>query len=298
MKADAVLIRLGGVSTRATLIACTSRRAVDRALRRGEIVRDGHGRYSLPSADQGRRTANGLSAVLSHRSAATHWGWEQKLPPSVPDVTVPRNRKVSAERQVGVNVHWMDLASEEVQDGVTIRSRTLADCLRALPFDEALAIADSAIRHRDITLVALIELSARLRGPGSAQARDVARLADGRAANPFESVLRAIASSVPGLHVEPQVPIDLPTGTAYVDLADRRLAVVAEADSFAWHGSRRALWRDCHRYNRLVLRGWLVLRFAWEDVMFYPEYVRACLQKATTIAGRRARARPSVRKAA
>ena len=128
--------------------------------------------------------------------------------------------------------------------------------------------------------------------------RDVARLADGRAANPFESVLRAIASSVPGLQVEPQVAIDLPTGTVYVDLADRRLAVVAEADSFAWHGSRRALWRDCRRYNRLVLRGWLVLRFAWEDVMFYPEYVRACLQKATTIAGRRERAHRSVRKAA
>ena len=27
----------------------------------------------------------------------------------------------------------------------------------------------------------------------------------------------------------------------------------------------------------MVLRGWTVLRFAWEHVMFDPDYVRSCL---------------------
>ena len=59
---------------------------------------------------------------------------------------------------------------------------------------------------------------------------------------------------------------------------DRERRLVLEADSFAWHGSRRALRRDCRRYNRLVLLGYTVLRFTWEDVMRDPTYVRASLR--------------------
>ena len=45
-------------------------------------------------------------------------------------------------------------------------------------------------------------------------------------------------------------------------LVDRELRVVLEADSFAWHGGRQALARVARRYNRLVVDGWAVLRFA------------------------------------
>jgi hypothetical protein len=37
------------------------------------------------------------------------------------------------------------------------------------------------------------------------------------------------------------------------------------------------LKRDCERYNAFVLEGWLVIRFAWEHVMFHADYVRAVL---------------------
>ncbi len=293
MKVVEHLRRLGGVASRATLVEVTSRHAVDRAVGRGEVVRDGRGRYALPSVSAARRTAHALSAVLSHRSAAAHWGWEQKLTDLPPEVTVPRNRKVVARPEV--TVHWADLSPGDVRQGVTSRRRTLADCLRSLPLDEALSIADSALRHHDVGQEELREIAAALTGPGSARARHVAALADPRSANPFESTLRAIALDVAGLALEPQVPIVLPSaGTAYVDLADRRLKIVAEADSFGWHGSRQALWRDCRRYNRLVLLGWLVLRFAWEDVMFHPDYVRECLK----VAARRAQPRSERRKAA
>jgi very-short-patch-repair endonuclease len=198
-----------------------------------------------------------------------------------------------------VTPHWADLTADDVDGPVTSRRRTLTDCLRGLPFDEALPIADSALRNGDVTHAALVALTTGLRGPGAMQARAVAEAADGRAQNPFESVLRAIALTVPGLSFEPQVPIELPgTGTAYVDLADRRHGIVAEADSFTWHGSRSALWRDCRRYNRLVLRGWLVLRFAWEDVMFYPDYVRECLLQARDLVTQRAQRRQTRQRAA
>ncbi len=55
-----------------------------------------------------------------------------------------------------------------------------------------------------------------------------------------------------------------------MDLADETLELVLEADSFEFHGERAALSRDCERYDELVSRGWLVLRFTWEQVMLRP----------------------------
>lgn len=293
------LARMGGVSSRARLVQVSSRRAVDRALRRCEIVRDAHGRYAMPSATDAFRVAGALSGVVSLRSATTFWGWEQKKVPDRPDVTVPRNRKVSEGDQRRACVHWVDLTGADIHDDiVTSRVRTLADCMTSLPFDEALAIADSALRHDDITAEDLVLLAEGLRGPGSAQARRVARLATARAANPFESVLRAITLSVPGLAFEAQLAVHLSSGTVSPDLTDQRLGIVLEADSFAWHGDRRALRRDCRRYNRLAIAGWLVLRFSWEDVLLHPDYVRDCLIEARDLVSRRAQRRSAPRKAA
>ena len=260
------LARLGGVGSRRELIATAGRAPVDQALREGAIVRDGHGRYALPM----------LNGVASHRSTALWWGWGQKDPDHLPEVTVPRGRKVDGGRRDGVTVHWAGLATADVDEGHTSRRRTIVDCLRSLPFDEALAIADSALRVGSFTRDDLMTLAATVRGPGRGQCRRVAAAADGRSDNPFESVLRAIALDVPDLRLEPQVVL-AESPTLRPDLVDRHRRLVVEADSFAWHGSRGALRRDCRRYNRLVTLGFVVLRFAWEDVMHDPAYVRAVL---------------------
>ena len=174
----------------------------------------------------------------------------------------------------------MDLHADDVREGlVTSRERTLLDCLRSLPFDEALAVADSALRSGDVTGEQLAGLARSARGPGSARIRRVAAYADGRAANPFESVLRALAIEG-GLTVVPQVVIRLLDGEVRPDLVDEDRWLVLEADSFTWHGSRAALRRDCRRYNAIVLAGWTVLRFSWEDVMHDQEHVRAVLRAA------------------
>jgi very-short-patch-repair endonuclease len=71
--------------------------------------------------------------------------------------------------------------------------------------------------------------------------------------------------------------------TGRADLVDRTLGVVLEAESFEFHGLRRLLKRDCERYNAFVLDGWLVLRFAWEHVMFEPAYARDVLVSAVQL---------------
>jgi very-short-patch-repair endonuclease len=278
-----VLHRAGGVAPRRTLVAATSRTEFDQAVAAGEIVRDGRGRYARPVAGAAVRAANALVGVVSHRTAALHWGWEVKTVPELPDVTVRRNRVIAEERRAGVVLHRADLAAHEVEGMVTSRERTMIDCMRSLPFDEALAIADSALRHNGLTKRRLVELAATVKGAGAPQARWVAREATPLAANPFESVLRALALCVTGLDLRPQVVIADASGRGRPDLVDPRRRLVLEAESHSWHSRRGALRRDCRRYTKLVLLGWRVLRFAWEDVMFDQDYVRECLVEAAAL---------------
>jgi very-short-patch-repair endonuclease len=241
------------------------------------VVRIARGRYALPLADPAQAAASRLTGTVSHTSAALYWGWAVKMTPVVPHITVARHRTVGASRRQGVVLHYRDLGESEVVGGVTSPVRTVIDCCLDLPFDEALAVFDSSWRDG---LEPGEVRSAALRLPRRSRDRvlAVACAADPRAANPFESVLRAIVLAVPGLEVRPQVVIEDGRFVARVDLADERLRIVIEADSFEFHGSRKALDRDCRRYNALVVRGWLVLRFTWEQVMFEPGLVASTVR--------------------
>ena len=280
-----MLAQLGGVATRAQLEEHVSRTDLQRALDSGAVVRPARGRFALPAVDEARVRAHALSATVSLRSAALLHGWAVKDSPRSPDVTLARNRRLSRGQSAGVTVHRADLGVDDVSrlggTRVTSTDRTLVDCLRLLPADQALAVADSALRA-GVTPARLRRLADGIAGPGRPRARELARQADGRAANPFESVLRAIALGVTGLRVVPQV--DLWRGATFLgrpDLVDRDRGIVLEADSFTWHGDRAALAHDCRRYDELVVAGWMVLRFAYEQVMGDPGWVRWILQEAT-----------------
>lgn len=270
------LRELGGVARWAELRRRTSRSNIRKALRDGLIVVDSRGRYALPEADKATRAASRVGGVVALRSAALHWRWGQMFTPMLPEVIVPKHRELTPERRAGVSVHVADLHPGEIQGLVTSMERTLKDCLRSLPFDQALSIADSALREGDFTSSQLMELVSGARGPGSAQMRRVAELADSAAENAFESALRSHAIEA-SLTVRPQVSLYAPHFLGRPDLVDESRRIILEADSFEWHGSRWALRRDTRRYNAFVVAGWIVLRFSWEDVMFAPGYVRSVL---------------------
>jgi very-short-patch-repair endonuclease len=276
------LAQLGGVATRAALLRRCTRGDLEAAVAAGAVVRLARGRYALAAVDEARAAAHALSGVLCLTSAAQHWGWAVKHPPERPLVSLPKSRRPDVERARAVEVRRLSLSPDDVVDGVTTRDRTLVDCLRHLAFDEALAVADSALRD-DFSPRRLEALVRDAQGPHAGRMRRLAALATPQAANPFESVLRAIALGVAGLRVRPQV--SLRAGGAFLgrpDLVDERLGIVLEADSFAWHGDRAALHADARRYNAFAAHGWLVLRFAWEDVMFHPAYVAAVLRDAVS----------------
>lgn len=274
------LRELGGVASTRQLLRACSRRAIDAAVVAGTVVRLRQGSYGLPDVGVDDEPAIRLGGVISHASAAQWHGWSLKRDPEVPVVTVPRHRTVPARLRRGVEVRYADLQAVEVQGHVTSPLRTVVDCARTLPFDEALAIADSALRDGPLTRDEVSSAVAASSRTGRARAQWVAEHADGRAANAFESVVRAISLDVPGLALESQVRIG-PSITP--DLVDRDLRVVVECDSWTYHAEKSAFARDLERYNEVALDGWLIIRVNRDHAWERPGYVRRLLERAADV---------------
>jgi hypothetical protein len=276
---------LGGVCDRATLVRLRSVAEVDAALQDGVLERDARGRYALPTTRSALRTANRVAGVLSHRSAAQYWGWAQKAPPPLPEVTFPRTRRVDRSLRKVLVPHWCELSRDDVEGSVTSQVRTLVDCMRNLPWDEAVAIVNSAIRADDFIQAEIQQIAERTRGRGRRRICEVAAAVAGQCANPFEAVLYAQALLIPGLNVKPQLAVAVTgtTRTVHPDFGDPALGMAIEAESFEWHGKPAQLSRDCRRYNTLSLLGWHVIRFSWWQVMHDPAYVQRVLIEAVAV---------------
>ena len=275
--------RLGGVASHGQLKAAAGRQALDQALRTGLIRRVSRGRYLLPSAVDGAwAEAHRLTAVVGLRSAAASYGWSIKTSPDRPELVVPRGRNVSPDDQARARIRWQRLSPAEVDQWRTTPLRTVTDCATTLPFDEALAVADSALRSRLVTQADLMRAADALPGRGRDAALDVAWFASDRPANAFESVIRAISLEVPGLRLAPQVRLRVGGRRIRPDLVDRELRLVVEGDSHKFHTSQRAIDADCWRYDELVLDDWLVIRVSWVQAMFQQEWVASVLRRAAS----------------
>ncbi len=226
-----------------------------------------------------------LNGALTLVSAALAHGWPVKLPPRLPQVVVPRSRNVPASRCADVQLRRGEVTQAELAARMTSPVRTVLDCARFLPFDDALAVADSALRDR-VTRTELLLHCGRLPRTGRSRAYRVVELATEQAANPFESVLRATVVDLPGAQFQAQLWIG---NTGRADLVDEANRVVLEADSFAFHADAVSLNRDMERYNAFVCAGYRVLRFGWRHVMFEQDYVRATVSALIASQGRSVR---------
>jgi hypothetical protein len=268
---------LGGASTWKVLVELCGKDAVKAALQDRLLLRDARGRYSLPDAHHGVRIANSIGGVLSHRSAAAYWGWEQKREGELPEVTVPRNKRVTRERRKILIPHWCALSDRDVAEGhgfVTSKRRTLIDCFRNLPYDEALSIADSAVRSGDFTQTEIAELAESTKGCGRRRIICVAEDLSDKSANALESVARAFANLVPGLQPTPQMPLEVDEALIlHPDLGDPEKRLLIETEGFTDHGTREGHDSGCIRYNIFTLLRWMLVRFTWRQVMTDPGYV-------------------------
>lgn len=273
---------LGGTARWIELRERVSQRALERAVRDKEIVRIGRGVYRLSNLPDNAT----LPGVYSHVTAAEIWELGVLQKTKITHITVPRTKRV--EVPTHTKVHYADLPPEATDGRTTRPLQTVLDCARTCPFDEALAIADTAVRVRMVTKPVLTTAAAQLRGAGSRQARRIAALCDERSHSPLESALRALLIDAGLTFFEPQYAARAADGKvlAKADLGDPVTGVLLEADSFLFHGQRGQLEWDARRYNVLVAHGYLVLRFAYEHVLGDKDWVVKTVKRTLALRGR------------
>lgn len=266
------LAQAGGSATRAELLDVVTTGTFEAAVRSGEVVRHRRGVYGLPLDAPTARVAE-LGAVLSHRSAALHHGLKVLHAPEVPEAVISRGRSLAVPGDV--DLRFRSLTPGTVDGPATTVLQTVIDCARDLPLPESLSVADSALRSAALTKADLDGALGLLPRTGRKRAAQVLELASAEAVNPFESGLRALATGATDELWVPQVPITLRNGRVlHADAGHAVGRVALEADSQEFHKSRGDIMRDCNRYNEMILAGWVVLRFAWEHVMFHPDWVQ------------------------
>ncbi|MFC9692800.1 hypothetical protein ACFTSF_29900 [Kribbella sp. NPDC056951] len=277
-----IVARLGGSAQAAQLLQLTTERKLRAAVQCGELERVARGQYALPSLGPHRLAALAYDGVASHVSAAHLWGLPLLAQPEKPHVTVPINRRVRRGRPAVL--HWAPITSDERLARTTTLLQTVIDCARILPFGEALAVADAALRTGQLSLTELENAATGMRGFGRPLALQVAAAATPLAESFLESVFRGVLISAGITDFEPQVIVYDSAGfVARVDLGSRPIRLALEVEGYEFHGGPTAFAADCRRYDDLVAAGWLVLRFTYQQIFGDPAWVIDTVRAAVSL---------------
>lgn len=209
----------------------------------------------LPSS-----AASHLTAAALHGFAGEHGAVHVTVPPTI-----------GLRRRPGVVLHRNGLSSERVvRIGdlfVTDPLRTVVDCARILPNDDAVAVGDAALWARQFSTAELTaELGALPRVRGVGRVETALRQCRYGAQSRQETVLR-MACVQAGLP-EPalQVPVATFHGLCFVDLGWPEHRVCAEYDGREPHSGAAQFARDRQRWRGLEAAGWRVLPFTAQDL--------------------------------
>ncbi len=267
--------RQWGVVSRGQLAALgVSRHTTDHWLRAGRLRRLHQGVYAVGHAalrPEGHRLAAvlacGPGAVLSHRTAAAHWGLLRTDQTRI-DVTAPRGRHGAP----GIRLHRsrsLDAQDTTHHQGIptTTVSRTLLDLAssarpseleRALAQSERLQLYD----HRATT-----DVLARANGHKGTQA-----LAQATSRKPkwtqneweaeFLDLIRRAGLPEPETNDAFHVP---DYGHCEPDFHWPQQRVIVETDGFETHGTRQAFRNDRAKDAALTAAGHSILRFTRDD---------------------------------
>jgi Transcriptional regulator, AbiEi antitoxin/Protein of unknown function (DUF559) len=293
--------RIANIATTAELLAAgISERHIASLVRRGDLIRVGHGAYAEgpygrkllahAGGDQLLATAAALAvigprAVASHHSAAyLHEIDVIGRPAQLASVTCPPGRR--RHGRAGVQVHVVSLPAEQVTAvlglPVTTAARTVADLAMAGDFRAGLVAADSAL-HRKLTTKA--ELSSVLSGcalwPGVQRAAEVVEFADKRAESPLESIARVAFRDCDLPAPELQVWLGgraEPVGR--VDFYWRQFRTIAEVDGDLKYKDPERAKAQLLRDSYLRAEGFEVVHFDWNDIWRTPDAVAAAIREA------------------
>jgi very-short-patch-repair endonuclease len=269
--------RQHGVISRAQLLAIgLGESGVDRRVRAGRLHRlhrgvyaVGHPRLTREGRFMAAVLACGPGAVLSHGSAAIHWGlpWREN---KWTDVTVPTPGGRRRRRLVVVHRARIEPNERTTKDGipVTSPSRTmidLADYGRRRPVERALD--EAAYLHLDVSALqprqgrrgsgVVAELLAR-HDPGATRTR-----------SDMEEIFLALCVE----HGLPKPAVNADVEGYEGDFVWRRERLIIETDGHGAHGTRAAFEADRVRDAELVAAGWRVVRVTYRRLLTTPQAV-------------------------
>lgn len=178
-----------------------------------------------------------------------------------------------------VRTHRLPLRQDELislwtADGreilTTSLERTVLDCARILPLDEAAVIGDHAIQKGASMEVMKQLLAASPTKRGSRRAADLLAALDGRAESAGETRTRLLLHSFGLQSYVPQVEISTREGRFRADFADPEVRVIIEFDGrtkYTDYGpSDEVLLAERGRESALQELGWTVFRIKWKQL--------------------------------
>jgi very-short-patch-repair endonuclease len=262
-------------------------RAIARRVRAGRLHRVHRGVYAVGHprlTREGRYLAavfaSGKGAVLSHRSAAVHWGLLPERGPRI-DITVPGSG--GRARRGATIVHRSPLPDADiiVKDGVPVTSpaRTLSDVADLGNRRELERAYDEAAYLR----LDLTDLEPRpgRRGSGLLK-RVLAEHEPGstRTRAEFEELLLALCRE----HDLPPPAVNATVLGHEVDFSWPAQQLIVETDGWQAHGTRKAFEADRERDAQLTAADWRVIRITWKRLEREPDAVAAQLKRLLAVA--------------
>ena len=267
---------------------------IEQRLRTGQWERVARGVYRHAATDQ-TRLSRLLAVCLAHNALASHRSAAALH--SIDGYSLDRIEVVVAAKRSpvvkGAKLYksaQMDLARPTVRKSVPVTGlgRTVLDVAAVVTRRQLDNTIDSVIRDGQLRLWDLYDVlvsHARRGRNGCAALRAAldARLGDDRV--PLSSWSRMVSDLLVADGLDRpcfEYPIHAPDGgfIAQVDLAypDRLLAI--ELDSVRWHHNLHNFGHDRRRRNRLLLAGWDVLNFTWDDYSRRPDQLCAAVAAA------------------
>lgn len=224
--------------------------------------------------------------IFCDRTAALAYGlpisrfWAQ-------NIDIATSSATHSSRRARIYRHVRPLENVQIREGIPVLPliQTVFDCVRSFPFDEALALADSAIRLYPNDDVKTKLESAIEKSPnkwGRSKARKVLKYMDGLSESPLESLARAhiidMGFELPELQVEFSNPLQ--KGKVFrVDMLFKRPAMsnvaveidgrVKYEDMTITHGENIAsiMMKERQREALLTTNNLEIMRLHYEDIV-------------------------------
>ena len=165
------------------------------------------------------------------------------------------------------------------------REEALADLIASVPRDRADTIVDYVLQRRWLDAAAFDRILAQrmaLVARGTSALRVARKRIVSGSRSEAEQRMAVLLKRVNVGSWRANVPLrdDFGNVVAELDFADVDLRIAIEVDGRAFHSDRRSFEWDRRRQNRLMIEGWLVLRFTWEQITQDPEGVIATIRAA------------------